>query len=515
MHLAMTVCKNSVKLSLLQQSLSPARCKIIMADKSLKVDVQIAKKNQGLTPFSGLYAIKKLWDILGLPGMIDKCIGARKNKGYSDSEQIFAAVLLNLAGGDAPEHIGWLKNILSLPGQDIKTPSATAMRSYAACFHEPENDELRQQGRALIPIKNSHLISFEVVHRHLFNAAYQYAPRSEITLDQDGTFIETNIAQALYNYKKQLSLQALNMYCHEYDMMVATEYRDGNVNPGQGQLEQLKNFLAFLPEGIKKVRFRSDSAGYQIDLIKFCAEGKETGVGVIDFAISCPMYESFLEAVKAVREEDWQYLKDSQQCAEVIYAPNSLSTSKKGPTYRFIAIREYIGAEEERSRQLLLPGMIEQLEAENENVKKLHLTDMYGNVYKVFGVLTNIDIEEMSAAEVVLWHRGRCGKSEEVHHILKEELAGGHVISGKLGANAFWWNVSVLAMSLHSLLKQMVLPEVARRSRPKTLRAFFYTMAGRVVHHARHLILRVDDGIGARWLKEAWERLDALSFSFG
>lgn len=126
-----------------------------------------------------------------------------------------------------------------------------------------------------------------------------------------------------------------------------------------------------------------------------------------------------------------------------------------------------------------------------------------------------IDFEEMSAEEIILWHRGRCGKSEEVHHILKEELAGGHVISGKLGANAFWWNVAVLAMSLHSLLKQMVLPDEAKRSRPKTLRAFFYTMAGRVVHHARRLILRVDDGIGARWLKEAWERLDALSISFG
>ena len=122
-------------------------------------------------------------------------------------------------------------------------------------------------------------------------------------------------------------------------------------------------------------------------------------------------HDSFLEAVKAVREEDWQDLKDGQQCAEVIYAPNSLSTSKKGPTYRFIAIREHIGKEEEKSRQLLLPGMIEQWEEENENVKKLHLTDMYGNVYKVFGVVTNIDVEEMSAEEVILWHRGRCGKS--------------------------------------------------------------------------------------------------------
>ena len=106
-----------------------------MPDKSSKVEVQIAKKKQGLTPFVGLYAIKKLWNNLGLSEMIDKYIGARRNKGYSDSEQILAAVLLNLAGGDAPEHMGKLKDVLSLPEQDIAIPSITAMRSYAACYH--------------------------------------------------------------------------------------------------------------------------------------------------------------------------------------------------------------------------------------------------------------------------------------------------------------------------------------------------------------------------------------------
>ena len=31
----------------------------------------------------------------------------------------------------------------------------------------------------------------------------------------------------------------MNVYCPEYDLVVATEFRDGNVNPGHGQLEQL------------------------------------------------------------------------------------------------------------------------------------------------------------------------------------------------------------------------------------------------------------------------------------
>ena len=71
------------------------------------------------------------------------------------------------------------------------------------------------------------------------------------------------------------SFEALNLYCLEYDVMFQSEFRDGNVNPGYGQLGQLKKALSLLPKGITKVKLRSDSAGYQKELLKFCAEGKD------------------------------------------------------------------------------------------------------------------------------------------------------------------------------------------------------------------------------------------------
>ena len=200
-----------------------------------------------------------------------------------------------------------------------------------------------------------------------------------------------------------------------------------------------------------------------------------------------------------------------QEWAEVMYAPNALCTSRKGPAYRFLAIREHFTQKEAPSRQLLIPEVIEEMEASNKKLKKLHLTDMCGNVYKVFGVVTNL--LEAPGKDVILWLRGRCGKSEEVHRILKEDMAGGHIISRKLGANALWWNAAVLAMSLHSLTKQILLPQVVRKCRPKTLRFLFYMMVGRVIHHARRIVLRVDDGMGARWLFEAWQRLKSLTFA--
>ena len=82
-------------------------------------------------------------------------------------------------------------------------------------------------------------------------------------------------------------------------------------------------------------------------------------------------------------------------------------------------------------------------------MKKLHLTEMEGRVYKVFGIVTNI--ADWEGGTIIRWQRERCGKSEKVHRILKEDLAGRHVISHRFEANALWWNVAVLSLSVHSL----------------------------------------------------------------
>ena len=47
--------------------------------------------------------------------------------------------------------------------------------------------------------------------------------------------------------------------------------------------------------------------------------------------------------------------------------------------------------------------------------------------YKVFGVVTNRSI---AADELIWWSRQRCGKGEEVHSVLKSDLAGGPAAVG-------------------------------------------------------------------------------------
>ena len=47
--------------------------------------------------------------------------------------------------------------------------------------------------------------------------------------------------------------------------------------------------------------------------------------------------------------------------------------------------------------------------------------------YKLFGVVTN---RTLPGDDVIRWQRERCGKSEEAHAAMKDDLAGGRLPSG-------------------------------------------------------------------------------------
>jgi hypothetical protein len=111
--------------------------------------------------------------------------------------------------------------------------------------------------------------------------------------------------------------------------------------------------------------------------------------------------------------------------------------------------------------------------------------------YQVFGVVTN---RSLPGEEVIHWHRERCGKSEAAHGVMKSDLAGGQLPSGLFGVNAAWWAIVVLAFNLNALMTHLVLPEGWASQRLKALRFGLISVAGRVLGHARRLIVRLAAG---------------------
>ena len=127
-------------------------------------------------------------------------------------------------------------------------------------------------------------------------------------------------------------------------------FRDGNVPAGFEQLRVLKTALSILPSSVKQVLLRSDSAGYQEELLEYCAEGRDPRFGTIDFAIAARVSASLKKEAMALSPDAWTVLYQTdddgnvyattQEWAEVGFVPSFAGKSKKQAEYRYVMIRE-------------------------------------------------------------------------------------------------------------------------------------------------------------------------------
>ena len=469
--------------------------------------------NHGLTALAGLPLYLDLIRKSGLAEALRRHVKVAGAQGWLDLQMVLAVLFLNLAGGDCVEDLERLERdsgfaaILRAVEREILSraerrslksrwrrirertmPSPSAMSGWLERFHDAAAPKA-VAGHAFIPAATDALRGLWNANRALLEFIQSNQPTAAATLDMDATLVETHKRDALHCYKGFKAYQPLNCWWAEQGTMLYSEFRGGNVPAGHEQLRVMKDCLRYLPAGATKVSLRSDTAGYQEELLLYCGEGKDPRFGAIDFAIGADVTEAFRAAVLATAESEWKPLvrmsdgqpqQTDQEYAEVCYVPNWAGYSKNRADYRFLAIREPL-------RQLAL----------GDEANLPFPTQAFGTkgTYKLFGVVTN---KKDPGDRVIRWLRERCGKSEEVHSVLKSDLAGGQLPSGLFGANAAWWALTILAHNLNAAMKQLVLGKTWAAKRMKALRFRLIALPGRVVSHARKLIVRL--GAGAETL---------------
>jgi hypothetical protein len=488
----------------------------------------------GMTALAGLPPYLELSVVSGLTDSIRRCLRvcSGQKQGWTDAQIVIPLVLLNVAGGDCVDDLrileadaGFVKVLrrVELHGYLRKecreqeqrwrkerkraVPSPSVVFRYLSAFDNPAEEVKQAAGHAFIPAPNEHLQALGQVNTDLLLFAQEKSLQREATLDQDTSLVKTYKQEALYCYQGDKSYQPMTTYWSEQDLVAHSEFRDGNVPANYQNLRALQESLDVLPEGVVKVYFRGDTAANQKELLRYCAEGKSERFGVIEFAIGVDVTAEFKRAVAEVEEGEWQPLerevdgqrmKTEQEWAEVCFVPNWTAQRKEGPAYRYLAIRELL-------KQAELPGLEAQLPFPSMSFGERQ--------YKVFGMVTNRDIP---GDNLIWWHRARCGKGEEIHKVMKEDLAGGHLPSGRFGANAAWWGIMVLAFNLNSLMKRLVLPQGWAPKRLKAIRFGFINLAGRVMSHARQLIIRLSGGHSSyELLLEVRQRLRDLCAANG
>ena len=481
-----------------------------MAQGVLPYKYEEESKQAGMTGMAGLPVYLDLASVLGVGDCIRTHVHVRKSEqGWTDEQAVLSLILLNLAGGDCVDDIrilekdeGFCKVLGRVEtkgltrqqrramerrwrkGRHRCVASPSALFRYLEAFHDPEEERKRQQGKAFIAAPNEHLQGLRKVNRDVVASIQKRHPEKEATLDTDATLIETEKKEAFFSYQGYRAYQPFNVWWAEQGLVLDTEFRDGNVPAGYEQLRVFQEALEMLPEGVTKVYLRSDTAGYEHDLLRYCETGQNKRFGKIGFAIGVDVTKEFKKAVAEGEEAEWRPLwKENKgkktetriEWAEVCFVPNAISRSKKDPIYRYLATRELLEQPE-------LPGMEGQVELAFPTMS------MEKKRYKIFGIVTNRDLE---GSELINWLHKRCGKSEEAHLMMKEDLAGGKLPSSAYGENAAWWWIMILAFNLDSAMKRLVLEGSWVSKRMKAIRFSLIGLPGRVVEHARGLIIRL------------------------
>jgi Transposase DDE domain group 1 len=470
------------------------------------------------TAFAGIMPYLDLWNALGMPSAVDETVSICGTQGWLDRQVVLSLVLLNLIGGDCVTDVEKLEDDGGLRamvragefsgmsreqrssaqkrfrgGRSRTFPAPTQISSFLESCHNEAAEANRVGGKAFIPPASNNLKSLRALNTAVISQLQKRRPEKTATLDCDATLVPTENQSALFCYKGYRAYQPYNVWWAEQQVVLHSEFRDGNVPAGWNILAVIKDAVAALPPGVENVLMRQDTAAYQTDVMAWCERaGEHPEYGRILFTLSADVTSTLrAEIVKAT---DWsaeyvmrngKSVRTGREWAELMYVPNAqaMLTDIFEP-FRYIVVRERLGD------QLRLLD----IDSPSQQTDKLTglpfpTMTMENVAYKIGAIVTNR--RDQGAAELIRWHYGRCGKSEEAHSIMKEDFSGGQMPSAKFGANAAWWALMILSMNFESMLKRLVLGDAYIARRMKAIRHVLINTAGRIVHHSRQYCLRV------------------------
>ena len=433
-----------------------------------------------VTPHAGAAPLVDCVRRSGMPAAAERHLPAKRSpKGLAQGQMVETLVLLSALGGeclDDLDHLRRDRGLAALTGYDL--PAASTARQWLDRFHEPELLAARPAQGSFIPMESAGLAGLRAVLVTAIRSFVTAVPVPlAVTLDVDAHLVESSKSTALPTYEGFRGFQPALVSWAETGLVLADQFRDGNVPASVGLGDLVDEADAALPAGEWKVSVRSDSAAYEGRVLDHWA-----GRGW-RFAVSADMSQPLRAEVVALPTEAWTELAVEpdgfvREWAEVAYVPTRTHERKDSQPYRYVAIRV-------RPPQGILFG-------DGERVRH-------------FAVVTND--WDTPGGELITWHRGKAGTVEQAHRILKDELAAGVYPSAKHGANAAWLRLQVLTLDLLELLKAVALDEELRRARPKRLRFRVFTQFGRLVHHARSAYIRLASGVLAELLGPGLRRL--------
>ncbi len=516
---------------------------MMIVEKSFPIKTEFSSF-QDMTPFAGVLPFLK---ILADGKILHRLPGERlRSQGWLDGQMVLAVMLLNLLGFDHVSDIDQLEDDRVLcrmvgkvephlfgcrrrtldkrhrGGRKRTFPSPRSIRDWLERCHDEAAGKRRVRGEAWIPppsvaLKRLHRINRSMIHRQV-----KKKNLTHLTIDIDATIIRSGKRECLSTYRAanntvpfERGYQPLMGYSPELGMILHVEMRDGNVAASTGNCRFLDEILHMLPETVRSVSVRMDSAGYQHEVIRYCNDPsvRDEAVrrfGTIGFVLGARLCDSSLDSITATDRDEWQPGSGDDgdwHGAEICHVPAMVARMPEGQRVRYVAFRHGIGE--------LGVGTNELGGGIWDGVGLCRLRFLATNhpspeeqAESVAGDGTVLPVRDMW--EVREEANARCGDSEQAHGIVKADFAGGMLPSGRFGANGCWLFLACLSHNLVLSGRELMVAGTRwMRVRMKAFRAAFIYRGGRLVSHANRLVLKVPS-TGSGRLEEGWNKLFRL-----
>jgi hypothetical protein len=419
--------------------------------------LRVEVSDDEVTGVAGVVLWGLLLDRLDLVGVADhRQLRPVRSGGYTGGECYRTLVEVLLAGGEFLSDRSLLEGVTQRLRGGHRLPSHTTLFRFVA-------------GADLGRVQKAGAVNRTMLARAWALGAGPGGER--VTIDPDATLVDTygpGKEGSTFTYRGEVGLSPLIGVCGETGDVLALRARGGNAHPGRAMAGFIRECVAAVPtavRGSKQLWVRIDSAGYQHEVFAVC---EQLGAG---FSITAPQQPNVRAAVHALAADPTTVWSPAQ-------GAQAVNGSEVADTMFDVG-----GRLSSTRRQVRL--IVRRQPARNGD--QLSFDDVDG--WRFHAIVTN-DFTS-PAVEIEAHHRLRGGIPEDAIRQLKEDFGLIHAPVQNFFGNWLWWHACVLAHNVARWIRVLALPDSFHRCRGKRLRLAFFNTAGRLVRHARQLVLRL------------------------
>jgi len=455
-----------------------------------RASIALGEADPALTPRAGLHLVAELDRVLGIAATLDEAVGSLKarRRGLSAGEVVLALAETMLAGGDFMVDLDHQRR--DGAGTSLRAveavPASTTFIGVAKRFDDDAVAHL--EGGVGTLVKRWFATLDDARRRELC--------ASRPTIDLDPTDVEVYGPRkqgVAFNYRGQRTGRPHPAVWAEAGVVLAADLGSGRDDPRPQAPALISRALRALPEGLTRPIVRADSGLFDRKVAEAAlAQG-------CDFAIAARRSTAVWRAEREVPEHRWRPAIDMEaEVAECRYVPKGWPEGTRCIVRRVRVQRDDLRTDKRtRRRRTIDPEQLVLLEAGE-----------IGVAYAYSFIVTNLDGD---VVEIEHWFRKRALIEERLEDA-KLGMALRHLPSGYEAVNRVWMWSAFLALDASVWLQSLagVDSGPAGRAHGKRLRRELIAVPGRVVRHARRLIVRVAPEHRSGVFAEAWWTLHAL-----